>query len=187
MKLSRLEPARSQLVLVDIQERLLAAMPEADAARVVRNAEHLLDAARLLGIPVVVTEQYPKGLGRTAPPLAAKVASLARALTVEKMAFDASDSEAFLAALDQGRDHIAVFGLEAHICVYQTVRGLRARGRTVAVVTDATASRNPANHALAAGLWEGVGARVLPTETLLFDWLRSAEHAAFRDISKLLK
>lgn len=183
----RFVPERSVLVMVDIQERLLAAMPEADRARVLRSARTLLEAAARLAVPVRVTEQYPRGLGRTTLALAEAAEACGDAMFIEKVTFAATDTPAFEDALPEDRDQLIVFGLEAHICVHQTVRGLREQGAAVAVVRDASASRDPSHAALAEGLWSAVGAAVLPAETLIFDWLRSAEHPAFRDISKLLK
>ena len=109
------------LLVVDIQERLAVAMAERE--RVVANAGHLIAAAKLLGVPLVLTEQYPKGLGPTVPELRA----LDPAPVIEKMTFDCCGEPAFAPALEQtGRSTVIVCGMEAHICVLQTVLGLLA-------------------------------------------------------------
>ncbi len=181
----KLVPANSVLVLVDIQERLVAAMPD-ERDRVVKNAAILAEAAGLLEIPVLVSEQYPRGLGATVPPLAAKLPGSAR--VVEKVEFDACANDAFREALGAiGRSQVVLAGMEAHICVYQTARGLAAAGHEVHVPYDATCSRRLDHREQARGLWSAVGATPSITETVLFDWLGKAGGDAFKTISKLIR
>lgn len=179
---SPLDPAESILLLVDIQERLLGAMSDAAATRVVHVAETLLIGASALDVPVVISEQYPKGLGPTAPSLLAHFTGAAVAKTV----FDASAVPEIRSALD-GRKHVIVSGMEAHICVHQTVRGLKAQGFDVTVASDATCSRSDEHHRVAEGLWRESGASVSCGEAILFDWLGKAGGDAFKLISKAIR
>lgn len=179
---SPLEPAESVLLLVDIQERLLGAMSDAAAARVLNVAETLLIGAAALDVPVVISEQYPKGLGPTAPSLLAHFAGDAVAKTV----FDASEVPEIRSALE-GRKQVIVAGMEAHICVHQTVRGLKALEFDVTVASDATCSRSDVHHRLAEGLWRESGASVSCGEAILFDWLGKAGGDAFKLISKAIR
>jgi nicotinamidase-related amidase len=180
--MNSLDPAESVLLLVDIQERLLGAMSDGDAARVVRVAETLLIGAAALDVPVVISEQYPRGLGATAAPLLAHFGGHAVAKTV----FDASAVPEIRSALE-GRRHVIVAGMEAHICVHQTVRGLKAEGFEVTVASDATCSRAKEHHRLAEGLWRDSGASVSCGEAILFDWLGKAGGDAFKTISKAIR
>lgn len=186
-----LQPSRSVLLVVDVQERLAAAMPEAGRAAI-EKIDLLLEGAQLLGVEVVVTEQYPKGLGGTVPALKDRLATLGKPAAVrEKIEFDATRNEGIAEALDAlrsaGKTHVVLTGMEAHICVYQTARGLVERGFHVQVASDATQSRAAANEALARGLWREAGATVSGTETVLFDWLGKAGGDAFKAISKRLR
>lgn len=181
-----LTPERSALAIIDIQERLAAAMPAEERARCVKNAAILAEAAGLLGVPVIVSEQYPKGLGHTVEPIRAKLPEDAQ--VVEKVEFDASANTDFSTRLDAlGRSEIIVAGMEAHICVFQTARGLAARGKTVHVAYDATCSRLVEHRDAARELWAAAGAVPTITETVLFDWLGRAGGDAFKAISKLIR
>ena len=173
MTVTRLVPARTALLVVDVQERLASAMPQSDA---IPNVGRLLEGARLLGVPVAVTEQYPKGLGVTVPALRERLTQFTDTPPIfEKLEFDATENPGVSAHLDQLRSHgvssVILVGMEAHICVFQTARGLALRGFAVHVPGDATASRNPANLEIARGLWRDVGAISTTTESVLFDLL----------------
>ena len=157
-------------------------MSEESAARVLRVNEALLIGANALGVPVVVSEQYPKGLGATAPALQAHMKGNA----VAKTLFDASAVPEIRSALE-GRKHVIVTGMEAHICVHQTVRGLVEQGYEVSVASDATCSRSGDHHRIAEGLWRASGAEVSCGEAILFDWLGEAGGDAFKAISKAIR
>ncbi|MBO6936999.1 MAG: isochorismatase family protein [Deltaproteobacteria bacterium] len=181
-----LSPERSALAIIDIQERLVAAMPEAERERCVKNAAILAEAAGLLGVPVLVSEQYPKGLLHTVAPIAEKLPEGTQ--VIEKVEFDACANGDFAAKLDAlGRDQVILTGMEAHICVFQTARGLVETGRTVHVAYDATCSRLVEHRDAARELWAKVGAVPTITETVLFDWLGKAGGDAFKTISKLIR
>ena len=173
--------------VVDVQERLSAAMPPAAMERLATNTLTLLESARILGVPVVASEQYPKGLGPTAPVLAEKL----RSMGVEAMAkttFDACGEPRIAKALGQTQPTaVVVVGMEAHVCVFQTARELVRRGLAVHVVADAVASRREDNRTLGLALAERAGAYVTPTETVVFDWLERAGSDAFKAISKLVR
>jgi nicotinamidase-related amidase len=139
-----------------------------------------------------VTEQYPKGLGHTVPMLQERLAQFTDAPPVfEKLEFDATENASVSAHLDRlrahGVDSVVVTGMEAHICVLQTARGLAQRGFAVHVAGDATASRSPQNLDIARGLWRDAGAFSTTTETVLFDLLGRAQGDAFKSISKLVR
>jgi nicotinamidase-related amidase len=178
------EASDSVLVLVDLQERLAGAMEPAVFQAVSKNAAALLEAARALQIPVLATEQYPKGLGRTVAALSGLLASA----PLEKTCFSCAGDQAFLSALDgSGRGHVVIAGMEAHVCVLQSALQLRAAGRAVFVVEDACCSRRAANHANAMNRLRAAGVVVTNTESVLFEWLRDARHAQFKAISALIR
>ena len=183
-----LSRARTALLVVDIQERLAAAMPEPILAQVVRNTAVLIEAARRFGLPVVVSQQYPKGLGTTVPALEDAVRDLPNLHRFDKLDFSAADCDAFTAlAPTLKRDQWIVTGMEAHVCVYQSARGLVARGYEVHVVGDAIASRTKASWRVGLGLIERAGAIVTSTEVCVFDLLGKAGTDDFKALSRLIK
>jgi nicotinamidase-related amidase len=187
----RLLPERTVLLVVDVQERLAAAMP-GSGEPCAKNVDRLLEGARLLALPVLVTEQYPKGLGPSVAPIRDRLATFSPPVTaLEKIEFDATRNAGVAAALETlraaGRTHAVVCGMEAHICVYQTARGLVDAGWHVHVASDACASRVPANAEIALSLWEKSGAVPTVTETVLFDLLSKAGGDAFKAVSQLVR
>ena len=129
--MDRLEPGSSLLLVVDVQERLAAAMPAAAMERLVANAGLLLEAARLLRVPVVASEQYPKGLGPTVVALADRLHAVG-VQPIDKLTFDAVDEPRVAQAIAQHSPRsVIVVGMEAHVCVFQTARELARRGYTV--------------------------------------------------------
>ena len=166
------------LLVIDLQARLVPAIH--DGSRMATNAARLLEAGRLLDVPVVVTEQNAAKLGPTVPELADIPPAIA------KMSFDACAEPAVLEALS-GDGEIVVCGCEAHVCVAQTVLTLLEHRRRVVVVQDAVGSRAPESHAVAINRLAAYGAEIVTTEMVLFEWLRSAEHPQFRAISKLIR
>jgi nicotinamidase-related amidase len=178
-----IEAARSLLLVVDIQERLLPAM--ADGAAVVSHSAKLMLAARRLGVPVLVSEQYPKGLGATVQELA----SLAVPGGVyAKNAFSCANDAAIAAAVAAtGRTQLVLCGIEAHVCVLQSALEFSARGYKVAVAWDATSSRRESDRDLAAHRLRAGGVAVASTEMVLFEWLGRAGTPEFKEISALIK
>jgi nicotinamidase-related amidase len=179
---------RAALLVVDIQERLAPAMPESVLAHLLRNTRLLIEAARRLGLPIVVSQQYPKGLGGTLPPIEEALAGAEHLHRFDKLEFSAADCEAFAELAPRlRRDQWIVCGMEAHVCVYQTARGLVARGYDVHVPADAICSRAKANWQVALGLLERSGAIVTATETCVFDLLERAGGDDFKALSKAMK
>lgn len=176
----------SVLLIVDMQTRLGASMP-ADAWASARATTVLLArAADELDLPVLVTRQYPKGLGDTAPELAAVLPDAS--VTVDKTCFSAADAGELRDALAMtGRSRVVICGMEAHVCVLQTAAGLVARGYTPFVVADGVCSRSPSHRDNALDRLGGGGITVTNRESCLFEWLRDARHERFRTVTSLLQ
>jgi nicotinamidase-related amidase len=168
------------LLLIDLQDRLMPAIYDGEI--VVARAARLAEAARLLDVPIRATEQYPAGLGSTVPPLAEYPQSV-----LAKTTFSATADPGFPALLPAGVSEIVVAGVEAHVCVLQTVLGLLPSGRHVLLVADAVGSRDPVDRAAAIDRARQHGAEVVTSEMVLFEWLRDAQHPKFREVQKLLK
>lgn len=182
-----IEAARSHLIVVDLQERLLPAIPAAPQA--VARTLVLIAAAEQLGVPVSVTEQYPKGIG---PSVAAVREALPASATIhEKISFAASGDEAFAthvdAAREAGRDQLVICGTEAHVCVLQTALGFRQLGYHVFVVGDAVASRDPASVLYARDRLLQAGCGWVNAEMVVFEWMERAGTDLFRSVVKLIK
>jgi nicotinamidase-related amidase len=183
--MERLDPTSTLLLVIDVQERLAAAMPEPAMTRLVTNAKILAETARVLSIPVVVSEQYPKGLGPTIAPVADAFPGVPR---LPKVTFDACSDLAIARVLaDSHARSVLVIGMETHICVFQTARELVKRGFATYVVADAVTSRREEDRALGLSLVERAGAYVVPTEAAVFDLLERAGTDHFRTISKLFR
>jgi nicotinamidase-related amidase len=182
--IAALSHARAALLVIDIQERLAAAMDESDLERVVKNTKILIETARRLGLPIVVSQQYPKGLGPTLPAIEDALAGAPKLHRFDKLEFSAAAAPEF-PKID--RDQWIVCGMEAHVCVYQTARGLVTRGHDVHVALDAICSRTEANWNVARGLLERTRAIPSSTETIVFDLLERAGSDDFKALSKLVK
>jgi nicotinamidase-related amidase len=185
----RIDRNRAALLIVDVQERLAAVMAPGDLAVCVRNILTLLEVARRLKLPVVVSEQYPQGLGPTLPLLRAALDEPGlEPSRIEKLSFACTDDPAFLELFRRlRRDQWIVVGMEAHVCIYQTARGLAALGATVHVPADAVISRAPSNLHRGLALAERAGAVITATEAVLFDVLGRAGTDEFRALSKLVR
>ena len=185
--IDRLSPTRAALLVIDIQERLTAVMPEEVAPQVVRNVKLLVDAANRLGLPIVVSQQYPKGLGPTVAELEAVLPATAH--RYEKLEFSAACTSSF-AELRKGalasRDQWIVTGMETHVCVYQSVRDL-VRESTVHVVADGVCSRTKQNWRAGLDLMDRLGAIKTTTEVCVFDLLERAGTDHFKALSKAIK
>ncbi len=180
-----LTPASSALLVIDVQERFLPAIPAigADAPSGLALAA-LVAGAQLLNVPTLISEQYPKGLGATLP----HVLPVPSPQRHAKTHFSCLDDAALAAAIaGLHRQHVVVCGIEAHVCVLATVADLLANGADVVVAADAVASRKEAHrdHALAA--MRDLGALVLPVESILFRWQRQAGVGVFKTLSALVK
>lgn len=181
-----LQESQSALVVVDVQEKLVAAMPPAAGERAVRNCAVLIEAADALGVPVFVTRQYPRGLGDTIATLRAKTPAAAGRF--DKTCFSACGAQGFVDAIAaSGRRSIVLAGIEAHVCVLQTASELKALGYDVFVPADATASRADDNRLNALDRLRRHGIEIVNAESVLFEWLRDAAHAQFKEVSKLIR
>jgi len=169
----------SALLIVDFQSRLMPAID--DGSAVVTNAGRLLNAAEMLSVPVLFTEQNANGLGATVPALASRAGSIAH-----KMTFDACRMPGFFEKLPD-RPDLIVSGCEAHVCVLQTVLGLLGVGRHVFIASDALGSRRSESKETVIRRMERNGAEVVTTEMILFEWLRTAEDPHFHDVLGLIK
>lgn len=183
-----LSPRRAALLVIDLQERLVPAMPPAIAERVIANTRIAIAAAARLGLPIVVTEQYPQGLGATVAPIAEALAAAPEVHRFDKLTFSVCATAAFAALWPALRkDQWIVTGMETHVCVWQSVRELRGRGASVHVLADAVASRTKANWRIGTGLAAHAGALVSSTEVAVFELLGRAGTDAFKTLSKLIK
>ena len=170
---------KSTLLVVDIQERLLPHIH--DGQVVLDNAVWLVKVAQRLGVPVMVSEQYPKGIGPT-------VAAL-RGLTFpeqvgEKMHFSCVAAKCLERLPGADRPQVVVAGTESHVCVLQTVLSLREQGKEVFVVAEAVGSRRPSDKELALARMRAHGAEIVSREMVAFEWLRQAGSEEFRAISR---
>ena len=174
-----LDRSRTALVVVDVQEAFRPAV--LDFERVAHNAGVLVQGARALGLPVVATEQYPRGLGATVPEVGDH---LDGAEPVQKTVFSAAAAEGF--DLD-GRDQALLCGIESHVCVSQTAHDLLDRGVEVHVARDAVSSRSEENLELGLHKMEGAGAVLTSVETALFELLGQAGSDEFKAVQRLIK
>lgn len=174
-----IDPRQSLLLIVDFQSRLMPVIHDGEIA--VRNANRLIEAAKLTDVPRLFTEQNPKGLGSTVGDLPVEEDRL-----VHKQFFDACREDGFLDRMPADA-HVVVSGCEAHVCVQQTVLGLLAASRQTYVVRDAIGSRSSENKETAIRRMARHGAEIVTTEMVVFEWLQTAEHPRFRQAIALIK
>lgn len=181
-----LSAAKSSLLLVDMQERLLPAMSGGD--EVERRCSILLKAAKALDVPVTVSEQYPRGLGHTVSGLKAEIGN---APVFEKLAFSAWRDDALKTHMirhhEQGRPQVIVAGIEAHVCVLQSAVDLATAGFGVFAVADAMASRASSSLDLALARMRHAGIEVVNAEMAVFELLGRAGTAEFKALSGLIR
>jgi nicotinamidase-related amidase len=175
-----LDPERTALIVVDVQEAFRPAVNEFD--RVATNVATLIEGAKALGVPIVVTEQYPRGLGVTVPEVAEHLPEGNEA--IEKVAFSAAQAQGFDLG---GRDQALICGIESHVCVSQTAHDLLDRGVEVHVARDAVSSRTKENYELGLTKMEGSGAVMTSVEMALFELLGEAGSDQFKAVQRLVK
>ena len=174
----------SIVMIIDVQEKLLNAVFNKTSLE--KKAVTIANSAKILGIPVIVTEQYPKGLGATVESL--KVALPENAQYFEKTAFSALENKEVLEALkNSGKKQVIIFGIETHICVSQTTNALIQEGFEVSVIRDACGSRSELEYSAGLSRMKDNGAHVLTTEIALFEWLKGAKHPNFKEVQTLIK
>lgn len=176
----------SQLLIIDIQEKLAGAMQTKVLANVLRTNQILIRACQALAIPVLHTEQYPKGLGHTHAELQKVLANHGPAF--EKTCFSGCAASGIGPSLaNASRQQIVITGMETHICVLQTVMQLLEQGKQVFVVQDGVCSRDKQHFKNALARMQQAGAMITNRESVLFEWLGDASHTQFRELSKLIR
>jgi nicotinamidase-related amidase len=178
---SQMAAGDTGLLVIDVQEKLMAKIP--DAGRVIGNIAFLIDAARLLDMPVQGTEQYPKGLGPTVPELARRLPE-----RPDKVAFSCCAIPSVVENFRQAsRPKVLLAGIESHVCVQQTALDLLALGFRVYIAADAVASRSAADRDQALHRLERAGAVITTSESAVFEWVGGADSPRFKDISRLVQ
>lgn len=173
----------SLVLIIDIQDKLVSAL---NKSIIVENAVKIATAAKILNIPVLLTEQYPKGLGNTVEPLKNAVAEDSE--YIEKTYFNALLEEGLLEKIKSyNKKQIVILGIETHICVYQTALALLEQGFEVYVVKDACASRNKYEFKQGIDAMQVEGARISCVEMILFEWLKGAKNPNFKEVQALIK
>ena len=179
-----LQQGQAVMVVVDVQEKLVPAMNERVCGRVVQHINMLLEGFAAMSLPVIATEQYPRGLGHTIDELAAAKAQYC----VEKVAFSCCGEAKFIEVLEKtGRRQVLLVGMEAHVCVYQTMIDLLDRGYQVHLVRDAICSRFKSDYQTAITMAPQLGAVLTTTEMALFQLLGVAGGEAFKVVSGLAR
>jgi hypothetical protein len=178
-----LNAGQSCLVIVDVQENLLPAVIEPE--RLLANCAFLMRVAAKLDVPVLTSEQYPRGLG----PTVGELRGLAdNGQAIEKVEFSCMANPAFSEKFEAiGRPQAVIAGIEAHVCVLQTALQLRQRGHQTFVAGDATASRGATDARLAIQRMREAGAQIVSTEMIAFEWLGRAGTSVFKEVSALIK
>ncbi len=177
----------SQLLIIDAQERLAAAMDQQLRADVEGNINRLIDAAKILGIPVIATEHNPAGLGKTIAGIRAHLPN--EVVATEKTCFSCCTATGFERNLtsEPKRKQVVLVGMEAHICIVQTASGLQRWGYQVFVAADAICSRHPYHRDNALERMSRCGIHVTNTESVAFEWLGDSNHEQFRPVWQLFK
>lgn len=171
------------ILIIDIQERLLNSIFNKET--VSKNSVIIAKTAKILNIPIIVTEQYPRGLGYTAEILKSTLPD--NTLFYEKLAFNALDNPKLLDHLRTTRKkQIVVFGIETHICINQTVDKLIEYGYEANVVSDACGSRSEYEHNAGIDRIRSNNGRIITTEMALFEWVKSAKHPKFKEVQSLI-
>ena len=174
-----LEASNSLVLMIDVQERLVGAL---EKNVIVEKSQKIIDGANILGIPVLATEQYPKGLGHTVVTLADNTE------VVEKTYFNALLEDGMLDKINSyGKKQIILFGIETHICVYQTACALIEAGFEVFIIKDACASRNKYEFKQGIEAMRDNGAKISCVEMTLFEWLKGAKNPKFKEVQALIK
>lgn len=179
------DPQDSLVVVMDVQQKLIAAMPNGVKEKVIEKINTLLTIANTLSIPIIVTEQYPDGLGHTVPALNEQLIS--SVAVIEKTSFSAFDVLDFVELIEQsGRKQIVLVGMEAHICILQTALALQKEAFRVFVVEDAVISRTKTNQDNGLRRLSNAGVTVTNVESVFFEWLGDASRAEFKALAKLI-
>jgi nicotinamidase-related amidase len=178
------ERVKTLLVVIDAQERMMPAIE--DNENVTSNIRRMVQGCRALGLPILVTEQYSKGLGPTVAPITEALGEWYR--PIEKMSFSAVESLVFMQQLETtGAKRVLLCGVETHVCIYQTARDLREVGWDVDVLADAVGSRKQLNYKVAIDQMARHGVEISSVEMALFQIMKTADCPEFRTISSIVK
>lgn len=170
------------VVAIDIQEKLVNMLE--NSKKIAKNATNILNMAHILNLPAILTEQYPKGLGATIN----EIKNISDFKTIEKTSFSAYQTKEFEEELKKyDVKNIVIFGIETHICLYQTVLDLLDKNYNVYVVCDCSSSRAKSNHKTALKLMAQFGAKITTFEIVLFELLKSSKHPNFKELQALIK
>lgn len=182
--LQLLSADNTALLVIDIQDAFVEHIHEMD--RVIKRSRILIEAARLLELPIIVSQQYPKGLGQTVEPLRQALAD--SACTFDKVTFSCCQDEPLTQAINNtDRQQILICGIETHVCVLQTAFDLLAMDKQPYIATDATSSRNPTDAQVAQNRMSQAGIIPTTTESAIMELTLTSKHTAFKDLSKLIK
>ncbi|WP_025209924.1 isochorismatase family protein [Hippea sp. KM1] len=172
------------LVVIDMQEKLCKVMKNLD--RTTKNIRLLIEAANEFNMPIIYTEQYPKGLGETIEPLKSLLEKY-NAERFDKMSFSALKIDEIAKRIEElGRKTVVLTGIESHICVLSTAVDLKAKGYNVVIAKDATTSREDEFYSTAMDFYNGYGISVVPAETLVFYWLEFAGTESFKKLQRII-
>lgn len=178
-----LEADSTVLLIIDVQDRLYRAMHDKEA--MAETIEKLIRGTRMLGVPLIATEQYPGGIGPTIPNIAALLGGVP---VISKLSFNCCNEPAFLEAFSAlYRRQVLIAGIESHVCVYQTALALLDRGHDVQIVADGVSSRTERNRDLGLRRMRDEGAKITGMEMALFELLKTAGTEIFRDVSRIIK
>lgn len=166
------------VICIDMQEKLVNMLSNSE--QIAKNAQILMQASNVLKLDAIITEQYPKGLGATIE----SIKSIADFKVIEKTSFSALQTPEFNCDL---KENIVIFGIETHICVYQTVMDLLKKGHNVYVVADCCGSRSELNYVTSLELMKQSGAKIITLEIVLFELLKTSKHPNFKEIQVLIK
>jgi nicotinamidase-related amidase len=181
----KIERGEVVLIVVDVQDLLMKQMDQKIRESVIRNIRTLIAFAKKMFIPILMTEQYPKGLGKTVSEIGMELDAIPR---IEKVSFSCCKEEAFNDQLHQlGRKQVILTGIETHVCVLQTANDLIQKGYEVHIVADAICSRRKLDWEIGLRWMEKRGAMISTTEIIAFQLLKEAGTEEFKGLSKLLK
>lgn len=185
----KLTPKNSALMVIDIQERMWNALPEKYRRKHLTPMQDIIEIARLLTLPVIITEQYPKGLGKTIPEIKEYIDKFEPPLKImEKLHFSAmADPTILKTVISIQRSHWIIIGIETHVCIFQTARDLIKRGYYVHVPKDCVISRHTINWETGLNMIKDCGGVITTSEIVIFDLLHIAQGDIFKQMSKRLK
>lgn len=175
---------KSTFLMIDMQEKLMPVMSAPET--IIKNNHILLQGTKELGVNTLISEQYPKGLGKTISPLSEFITE-DNLFQKDSFSFYFDYPKMFDEMIKSGKNQFVISGIETHICVYQTAKDLLHKGAEVFMVSDAVSSRKQEHKNQILDTLLHMGANVLPTETVLFEWLKDTRNDHFKTISKLIK